>query len=106
MGVDMVTLANNHGADYGAGLARKHATAPGGGRSLCGRRKQPERARAATLVTTPKGRVTVVAAAARSRMLFGRRWAPGVTLTVRVSVWCVPPRSTGSRRGRWRCCSS
>src|SRR4029078_1858907 len=64
MGVDMGTLANDHCADYGpGGLVENMRLLPAMGLPYAGAGKTLREARAATLLTTPKGRVTVVAAA-------------------------------------------
>ena len=64
MGVDMVTVANNHGMDYGAdALFEDLRLLKSAGLSYAGAGANMREARAATLLTTPKGRVTVVATA-------------------------------------------
>ena len=64
MGVQMVTVANNHGADYGpGGLLENLRLLQAAGLRYAGAGNNLREARAATLITTPKGRVTVVAAA-------------------------------------------
>ena len=90
MGVDMVTLANNHGADYGTGglLLENMRLLQAAGVPYAGAGNNLREARAATLVTTPKGRVTVVAAAGTFKDGFsavdGRRGGdadrPGISL--------------------------
>ncbi|HEY4302926.1 MAG TPA: CapA family protein [Gemmatimonadaceae bacterium] len=64
MGVDMVTVANNHGMDYGAdALFEDLRLLKAAGLSYAGAGANMREARAATLMTTPKGRLTVVATA-------------------------------------------
>jgi poly-gamma-glutamate synthesis protein (capsule biosynthesis protein) len=64
MGVKMVTVANNHSADYGAdALLENLRLARAAGLAYAGAGMNLREARAATLYTTPKGRVSVVATA-------------------------------------------
>src|SRR5262249_22517551 len=64
MGVRMVTVANNHGMDYGAdALTENLRLLRAAGVAYAGARANMREARAATLLETPKGRVTVVATA-------------------------------------------
>jgi poly-gamma-glutamate capsule biosynthesis protein CapA/YwtB (metallophosphatase superfamily) len=94
MGVDMVTLANNHGGDYGTeALMENMRLIRAAGLAYVGAGKNLREARAASLVATPKGRVTVVAAAGTFKDGFaavdGRRGGdpekPGVS-TVRTTI--------------------
>lgn len=95
MGVDMVTLANNHGADYGTGgLLENTRLLQAAGLRYAGAGNNLREARAATLVSTPKGRVTVVAAAGTFKDGFsavdGRRGGdpdrPGISLVRTTSI--------------------
>ena len=71
MGVRMVTVANNHAADYGAdGLAESLRLLREAGLPYAGAGNNMREARAATLLATPKGRVTVVATAGTFKMNF------------------------------------
>lgn len=71
MGVRMVTVANNHAADYGAdGLAESLRLLKEAGLPYAGAGNNMREARAATLLSTPKGRVTVVATAGTFKMNF------------------------------------
>jgi poly-gamma-glutamate synthesis protein (capsule biosynthesis protein) len=71
MGVRMVTVANNHAADYGAdGLLESLRLLREAGLPYAGAGSNMREARAATLLTTPKGRVTVVATAGTFKMNF------------------------------------
>jgi poly-gamma-glutamate synthesis protein (capsule biosynthesis protein) len=71
MGVRMVTVANNHSADYGAdGLLETLRLLREAGIPYAGAGNNLREARAATLLTTPKGRVTVVATAGTFKMNF------------------------------------
>ncbi|HEX4683774.1 MAG TPA: CapA family protein [Gemmatimonadaceae bacterium] len=64
MGVKMVTVANNHGMDYGAdALFEDLRLLEAAGLAYAGAGANLREARAATLFATPKGRVTVVATA-------------------------------------------
>lgn len=64
MGVKMVSVANNHSADYGAdALLENMRLSRAAGLAYAGAGANLREARAATLYTTPKGRVTVVATA-------------------------------------------
>jgi poly-gamma-glutamate synthesis protein (capsule biosynthesis protein) len=64
MGVRMVTVANNHGMDYGAdALNEDLRLLRAAGVAYAGAGANMREARAATLLETPKGRVTVVATA-------------------------------------------
>ena len=64
MGVRMVSAANNHSVDYGAdALLESLRLLRAGGVAYAGAGANLREARAATLLTTPKGRVTVVATA-------------------------------------------
>jgi poly-gamma-glutamate synthesis protein (capsule biosynthesis protein) len=64
MGVHMVTVANNHGMDYGAdALLENLRLLKAAGLAYAGAGANLREARAATPFTTPKGRVTVVATA-------------------------------------------
>ncbi len=101
MGVDMVTLANNHGADYGpGGLLENMRLLQAAGLPYAGAGNNLREARAATLLTTPKGRVTVVAAAGTFKDGFsavdGRRGGdadrPGISLVRTTPINRVTPR--------------
>jgi poly-gamma-glutamate synthesis protein (capsule biosynthesis protein) len=71
MGVRMVTVANNHSADYGAdGLLENLRLLRAAGVPYAGAGNNLREARAATLFNTPKGRVTVVATAGTFKMNF------------------------------------
>jgi len=71
MGVRMVTVANNHAADYGAdGLLESLRLLREAGLPYAGAGNNLREARAATLLTTPKGRVTVVATAGTFKLNF------------------------------------
>src|SRR5689334_21435352 len=71
MGVRMVTVANNHAADYGAdGLLESLRLLREAGVPYAGAGNNLREARAATLFNTPKGRVTVVATAGTFKMNF------------------------------------
>jgi poly-gamma-glutamate synthesis protein (capsule biosynthesis protein) len=71
MGVRMVTVANNHSADYGAdGLLENLRLLRAAGVPYAGAGNNMREARAATLFNTPKGRVTVVATAGTFTMNF------------------------------------
>lgn len=64
MGVHMLTMANNHGMDYGAdALVENLRLLKSAGIAYAGAGANMREARAATLFATPKGRVTVVATA-------------------------------------------
>jgi poly-gamma-glutamate capsule biosynthesis protein CapA/YwtB (metallophosphatase superfamily) len=64
MGVRMVTVANNHGMDYGAdALVEDLRLLKSAGVAYAGAGANMREARAATLLATPKGRVAVVATA-------------------------------------------
>jgi len=94
MGVHMVTVANNHAADYGAdGLLESLRLLRAAGIPYAGAGNNLREARAATLFNTPKGRVTVVAtagtfklnfAAADGRGALGER--PGIS-TIRTTMF-------------------
>ena len=94
MGVRMVTVANNHAADYGAdGLLESLRLLREAGLPYAGAGNNMREARAATLLTTPKGRVTVVATAGTFKMNFAaadRRGAlaerPGIS-TIRTTMF-------------------
>jgi poly-gamma-glutamate synthesis protein (capsule biosynthesis protein) len=71
MGVKMVSVANNHSADYGAdALLENMRLARAAGLAYAGAGANLREARAATSYTTPKGRVTVVATAGTFKMNF------------------------------------
>ena len=64
MGVHMVTVANNHGMDYGAdALMEDLRLLKAAGIAYAGAGANMREARAATVLATPKGRVAVVASA-------------------------------------------
>jgi poly-gamma-glutamate synthesis protein (capsule biosynthesis protein) len=64
MGVRMVTVANNHGMDYGAdALLENLRLLSAAGVAYAGAGANMREARAATVLPTPKGRVAVVATA-------------------------------------------
>lgn len=64
MGVHMVTVANNHGMDYGPdALVENLRLLKAAGLAYAGAGTNMREARAATLFNTPKGRVAVVATA-------------------------------------------
>lgn len=64
MGVHMLTMANNHGMDYGAdALMENLRLLKAAGVAYAGAGANLREARAATLLSTPKGRVAVVATA-------------------------------------------
>jgi poly-gamma-glutamate capsule biosynthesis protein CapA/YwtB (metallophosphatase superfamily) len=64
MGVRMVTVANNHGMDYGAdALLENLRLLNAAGVAYAGAGANMREARAATVLATPKGRVAVVATA-------------------------------------------
>jgi poly-gamma-glutamate capsule biosynthesis protein CapA/YwtB (metallophosphatase superfamily) len=94
MGVRMVTVANNHSADYGAdGLLENLRLLREAGVPYAGAGNNLREARAATLVSTPKGRVTVVATAGTFKLNFAAadgRGAlaerPGIS-TIRTTVF-------------------
>jgi poly-gamma-glutamate synthesis protein (capsule biosynthesis protein) len=94
MGVRMVTVANNHSADYGAdGLLENLRLLREAGVPYAGAGNNLREARAATLFTTPKGRVTVVATAGTFKLNFAAadgRGAlaerPGIS-TIRTTVF-------------------
>jgi poly-gamma-glutamate synthesis protein (capsule biosynthesis protein) len=94
MGVRMVTVANNHSADYGAdGLLENLRLLRDAGVPYAGAGNNMREARAATLFNTPKGRVTVVATAGTFKLNFAAgdgRGAladrPGIS-TIRTTVF-------------------
>ena len=71
MGVHMVTVANNHGMDYGAdALLDNLRLLKAAGVAYAGAGANMREARAATLLATPRGRVAVVATAGTFKMNF------------------------------------
>jgi poly-gamma-glutamate synthesis protein (capsule biosynthesis protein) len=101
MGVHMLTLANNHSGDYGTeALAENMRLIRAAGLAYVGAGNNLREARAATLVTTPKGRVTVVAAAGTFKDGFsavdGRRGGdpekPGISVVRTTTIQLVTAR--------------
>lgn len=71
MGVHMLSMANNHGMDYGAdALMENLRLLKGAGLTYAGAGNNLREARAATLFPTPKGKVSVVATAGTFKMNF------------------------------------
>jgi len=71
MGVRMLSVANNHSVDYGAdALLENLRLIKAAGLSYAGAGSSLREARAATLLETPKGRVTVVATAGTFKLNF------------------------------------
>jgi len=100
MGVKMVSVANNHSADYGAdALLENMRLARAAGLAYAGAGSNLREARAATLYTTPKGRVTVVATAGTFKMNFvaadgraGLVERPGISTVRTTTFQQVTPR--------------
>ena len=106
LGVDCVTLANNHAMDYGTDALERHAGAPGEVRGTCGgRRPRRRRARSPAVLTVRDASVAVFgvtdhpAEYAAGEHRTGVAYAP---LACGVPAWLARPDTGGQgpvRRG-------